>query len=293
VELFEIFPWAAWVFAGLLGLVVGSFLNVAAYRVPIMLERAWRAQCRELEAVSPAEPLPAGEAFNLWTPRSACPSCGAAVAPRHNVPVLGYLLLRGRCARCRARISPRYPVVEAVAGVLALVVVWVFGPTWQALVALPLTWTLLVLAVIDIDRQLLPDSMTLPLMWAGLLLSLVAVDGGVLLTDVRSSLIGAAAGYLALWSVHQIFRLITGQAGMGYGDFKLAAALGAWLGWQVLPLVVLLAAAGGAAAGIAGVVLFGRPRRRPIPFGPYLAAAGWVGLLWGEPLMTHYGQWLA
>ena len=293
VELFEIFPWAAWVFAGLLGLVVGSFLNVAAYRVPIMLERAWRAQCRELEAASPAEPLPAGEAFNLWTPRSACPSCGAAVAPRHNVPVLGYLLLRGRCARCRARISPRYPVVEAVAGVLALVVVWVFGPTWQALVALPLTWTLLVLAVIDIDHQLLPDSMTLPLMWAGLLLSLVAVDGGVLLTDVRSSLIGAAAGYLALWSVHQIFRLITGQAGMGYGDFKLAAALGAWLGWQVLPLVVLLAAAGGAAAGIAGVVLFGRPRRRPIPFGPYLAAAGWVGLLWGEPLMTHYGQWLA
>jgi len=292
VELFEIFPWAALMFAGLFGLVIGSFLNVVAYRVPIMMERAWREQCKELEGEAFSDAPHEGQVFNLWTPRSACPSCGTLVAAHHNVPVISYLLLRGRCAHCQARISPRYPVIEASAATLALVVVWAFGPTWQAVAALPLTWTLLALAVIDIDRHLLPDSMTLPLMWAGLLLSLVPVDGGVLFTDARSSLIGAAAGYLSLWGVYQLFKLATGKEGMGYGDFKLLAALGAWLGWQVLPLIILLSAAVGASVGIAGVVLLGRSRQVPIPFGPYLAAAGWIALLWGDELMTQYGQLL-
>ena len=279
-------------FAGLFGLLVGSFLNVVAYRVPIMLEHAWRDQCKELESESITDPPHEGQVFNLWTPRSACPSCGTVVASHHNVPVVSYLLLRGRCAHCNARISLRYPIIEAAAAVLALVVVWVLGPTWQAVAALPLTWALLALSVIDIDRQLLPDNMTLPLMWAGLLLSLVTVDGGALLIDVRSSLIGAAAGYLSLWGVYQLFKLVTGKEGMGYGDFKLLAALGAWLGWQVLPLIILLSAAVGAIVGIAGVLILGRSRQLPIPFGPYLAAAGWIALLWGDQLITQYGQLL-
>jgi len=279
-------------FAGLFGLLVGSFLNVVAYRVPIMMERAWRDQCKELESESITAPPHEGQVFNLWTPRSACPSCGTVVAAHHNVPVVSYLLLRGRCGHCNARISLRYPIIEAAAAMLALVVVWVLGPTWQAVAALPLTWALLALSVIDIDRQLLPDNMTLPLMWAGLLLSLVTVDGGALLIDVRSSLIGAAAGYLSLWGVYQLFKLVTGKEGMGYGDFKLLAALGAWLGWQVLPLIILLSAAVGAIVGIAGVLILGRSRQLPIPFGPYLAAAGWIALLWGDQLITQYGQLL-
>ena len=279
-------------FAGLAGLVVGSFLNVVAHRLPIMMERAWRQQCAELDRQLPADLLPAGIAFNLWMPRSACPDCGAAIAVRHNIPLLSYAMLRGRCARCGAGISPRYPVVEAVAGGLGLVIVWVLGPTWQAAAALPLAWTLLALSVIDLERQQLPDALTLPLLWGGLLLSLVRVDGGVLFTDVGSSVVGAAAGYLVLWTVYQVFKLVTGKEGLGYGDFKLFAALGAWLGWQSLPLIVLLSAATGAIVGIAGVMLLGRSRHLPIPFGPFLAAAGLVSLLWGEALMGRYVQWL-
>lgn len=279
------------VFAGLAGLVVGSFLNVVAHRLPIMMERAWRQQCAELARQSPVD-LPAAEtAFNLWMPRSACPGCGSAIAVRHNIPLLGFAMLRGRCARCGAGISPRYPVVEAVGGGLGLVIVWVLGPTWQAAAALPLAWTLLALSVIDLERQQLPDALTLPLLWGGLLLSLVRVDGGVLFTDAGSSVIGAAAGYLVLWTVYQVFKLVTGKQGMGYGDFKLLAALGAWLGWQSLPLIVLLSAATGAIVGIAGVMLLGRSRHLPIPFGPFLAAAGLVTLLWGEALMSRYVQW--
>jgi len=292
VELFELFPGAAYIFAGLFGLLVGSFLNVVAYRVPIMMERAWREQCQDLEAEPASEPPHDGESFNLWTPGSACPACGSAVAPHHNIPVVSYLLLRGRCAQCGVKISARYPIIEAVAALLGLVVIWVFGPTWQAAAALPFTWTLLALAVIDIDRQLLPDSMTLPLMWAGLILSLLSVDGGVVFTDVRASVVGAVAGYLSLWSIYQLFKLATGKEGMGYGDFKLLAALGAWLGWQVLPLVILLSAAVGAVVGISGIFLLGRSRQVPIPFGPYLAAAGWIALLWGELLMARYLQLL-
>ena len=284
-------PWVALTFAGFAGLAVGSFLNVVAYRLPIMMERAWRGQ----SAVPSREPAPsmppADKAFNLWMPRSSCPDCGSAIAIRHNIPLLGYVLLRGRCARCGTDISLRYPVVEAAGGILAVLVVSVLGPTWQAAAALILAWTLLVLSVIDLERQQLPDALTLPLLWGGLLLSLVRVDGSVLFADAGSSVIGAAAGYLTLWSVYQAFRLLTGKEGMGYGDFKLLAALGAWLGWQSLPLIILLSAGTGAVAGIAGVLLLGRSRHLPIPFGPFLAAAGLVTLLWGEALIHRYVQW--
>ena len=288
MEFPDLSPWVAMTFAGLAGVVVGSFLNVVAHRLPIMMERAWRQQCAELARQPPADLPPAGTAFNLWTPRSACPDCGAAIEVRHNIPLLSYATLRGRCAQCGAGISRRYPAVEAGGGVLSVVIVWVLGPTWQAAAALPLAWTLLALSVIDLERQQLPDALTLPLLWGGLLLSLVQVNGGVLFTDVGSSVIGAAAGYLALWAVYQAFRLVTGKEGMGYGDFKLLAALGAWLGWQALPLIILLSAATGAIVGLAGVMLLGRSRHLPIPFGPFLAAAGLVTLLWGEGLVDRY-----
>ena len=277
-------------FAGLAGLVVGSFLNVVAHRLPIMMERAWRQQCAEPARQPTPDMPPAGTAFNLWMPRSTCPDCGAAIAVRHNIPLLSYAMLRGRCAQCGARISPRYPVVEAAGGALSVAIVWVLGPTWQAAAALPLAWTLLALSVIDLQRQQLPDALTLPLLWGGLLLSLVRVNGGALFTDVGSSVIGAAAGYLILWAVYQVFKLVTGKEGMGYGDFKLLAALGAWLGWQALPLIILLSAATGAIVGISGVLLLGRSRHVPIPFGPFLAAAGLLTLLWGEALVDRYVQ---
>ncbi len=279
--------------AGLAGLVVGSFLNVVAHRMPIMMERSWRQQCAEVARQPDPDVPPPRAVYNLWRPRSACPDCGAALAIRHNIPLLSYAVLRGQCANCGTSISPRYPLVEAASCALSAVVVGVLGPTWQAAAALPLVWTLLALAVIDFERKQLPDALTLPLLWGGLMLSLVEVNGVELLTDVNSSAIGAAAGYLILWSVYWVFRWITGREGMGYGDFKLLAALGAWLGWQSLPLIIFLSAATGACVGIAGVLLMGRSRTVPIPFGPYLAAAGLVALLWGETLMELYAQLLA
>ena len=290
VELLELSPWTAVTFAGLAGLVAGSFLNVVAHRLPIMLERAWREQRADVSRHRPPDMPPAGAAFSLWTPRSACPGCGTSLAVRHNIPLLSYAVLRGRCAYCKGGIPLRYPLVEAAGCALAVLIVWVLGPTWQAAAALPLAWTLLALTVIDLERHQLPDALTLPLLWGGLLLSLVQVDGGELFTDARSSLIGAVAGYLSLWSVYQIFRLVTGKEGMGYGDFKLLAALGAWLGWQALPPIILLSAAGGASLGIAGVLLLGRSRHAPIPFGPYLAVAGLIVLLWGETLVERYAR---
>ncbi len=288
-EFFELIPAALFVVVGLLGLLVGSFLNVIAYRLPLMMERDWQRQCEELQAEAITVPAHAhDEDFNLWRPRSACPSCGTQVAAYDNIPVLSYLLLRGNCRHCGTKISARYPLIEAGAAGIALVVAWVFGPTWQMLAALAVSWVLLALAVIDIDRYLLPDSMTLPLMWGGLLASLIAIDGAPLFVDVRSSVIGAAAGYLSLWSVYQLFKLATGKEGMGFGDFKLLAALGAWLGWQQLPLVILLSAAVGAVLGSVLLVAGGKSRQTPIPFGPYLAAAGWIALLWGEPLTELY-----
>jgi len=272
----------------LLGLIVGSFLNVVAYRVPIMMERAWRAHSEELKTQPFTPPANAieGKRFDLWWPPSTCPGCGHGIAAQHNVPVLGFLWLKGRCASCGAKISPRYPIVEAIAAVLALVTAYVLGPTWQTVTALGFAWTLLGLTLIDLDHKLLPDSMTLPLLWAGLL---VNVSGTF--AALSSSVLGAAAGYLALWSVYQLFKLVTGKEGMGYGDFKLLAAIGAWVGWQLLPVVILLSAVVGSVVGIALIAFGGRSSQTAIPFGPYLAAAGFIALLWGERLVQLYEAW--
>jgi leader peptidase (prepilin peptidase)/N-methyltransferase len=294
VEIFEVWPATLFVAAGLLGLLVGSFLNVVAYRVPLMMERAWRAQCAELQALPGAASRPDADRqrFDLWWPPSACPHCGARIAARHNVPVIGFLALRGRCAACGTKISPRYPIVEICAGVLALAVAYRFGATWYTVAALGFTWTLLALTLIDLDHQLLPDSLTLPLLWAGLLINLpLGPDGTGLFTSLPAAVIGAVAGYLTLWSVYQLFKLATGKEGMGYGDFKLLAALGAWLGWQLLPLVILLSALVGSIVGVAMMVFGGRSSQTAIPFGPYLAAAGWLALLWGEELVALYQTW--
>jgi leader peptidase (prepilin peptidase)/N-methyltransferase len=288
--MFEAWPIAFFLFVGLMGLIIGSFLNVVAYRLPIMMELAWRAQSAELDT-NPV-PVPAHAEtgrFDLAWPPSTCPSCGRRIAAIHNLPVLSYLALRGRCASCGYRISPRYPFVEAAAAILGLAVAYAFGPTWAAVAALGFTWALLALALVDIDHKLLPDSITLPLLWAGLVIAAFPLGGKPLFTDLHSSVIGAVAGYLSLWTVYQLFKLVTGKEGMGYGDFKLLAAIGAWLGWQKLPLVILLSAAVGSVVGIA-LLAGGRSRDVPIPFGPYLAAAGWVALVFGEPLMRLYGH---
>lgn len=262
-----------------LGLIVGSFLNVVIHRLPIMLEREWQAHCAELSGT----PLSASEPYNLVIPRSRCPHCGHAISALENIPVLSYLLLRGRCRACKARISPRYLLIELVCGILSGWLAWHFGFGWPALGALLLTWALLSLTVIDLEKQLLPDKITLPVLWLGLLFNL-----GHTFTDVHSAIIGAVAGYLSLWCVYHVFRLLTGKQGMGYGDFKLYALLGAWLGWQNLPLVILLASATGALVGI-GLLLSRRVQRGvPIPFGPYLVVAGWVALLWGPQLTRAY-----
>jgi len=282
-------------FSLVLGLVVGSFLNVVIHRVPIMMERQWREQCAELDQPDHAATLPATasaqkDRFNLVVPRSACPACKAPITAAQNIPILSYLFLRGRCAKCGVRISVRYPIVEALTGVLSAAVACKLGFEWQTAAALVLTWFLVALAFIDIDHQLLPDSLTLPLLWLGLLLSLfaTAADAAPVPVDMRSSIIGASAGYLSLWTVYHLFRLLTAKEGMGYGDFKLLAALGAWLGWRMLLPTVLIAAAVGAVAGIALLASRGQNRSTPIAFGPFLAAAGWLMLMFGRELVTGY-----
>jgi leader peptidase (prepilin peptidase)/N-methyltransferase len=285
LTLFELWP-PALILAGLaLGLIVGSFLNVVAYRLPIMLDRAWR---EELAAATGSTTAEKPERFDLAYPASRCPSCRARIAPWQNIPVLSFLLLRGRCAACQTPISPRYPVVEAFTGIVSAVVAWHFGATLATAAALVLTWFLIALSLIDLDTKLLPDSLTLPLLWLGLLLAAVAPDGEPVFADLRSSVIGAAAGYLCLWSVFQLFKLLTGKEGMGYGDFKLLAALGAWLGWQQLPLVIVLSAAVGSIVGITLIVTGQRSRQAEIPFGPYLAGAGWIALLFGRDMIGWY-----
>ena len=277
-----------------LGLIVGSFLNVVIYRLPLMLERQWREQCAELAAeamAGKAPPAASSERFNLVVPRSSCPACHAPITALQNIPLLSWALLRGRCARCGVPISARYPLVEALTGVLSALVAWRLGFGWAALAALVLTWFLIALAFIDIDHQLLPDSLTLPLLWLGLLLSLWPAQGfgaAPLPPDLRSSVIGAIAGYVSLWSVYHLFRLITGKEGMGYGDFKLFAALGAWLGWQMLLPIILIAAAVGAVVGLVLIVARGRSRAAPIPFGPFLAGAGWLMLMFGPQVVSGY-----
>ncbi|HUX74479.1 MAG TPA: A24 family peptidase [Steroidobacteraceae bacterium] len=297
-----------------IGLVVGSFLNVVIYRLPLMLEREWRAQAADLSPSPDAPHAPhaphapqathgahgaahaatihagAAQAFNLLTPRSACPACKAPIKARHNVPVLSWLWLRGRCAACRARIPARYPAVELACALSSAAVAWHFGFGAAAACALLVTWALIALGAIDIDHQLLPDGITLPLMWTGLLAAVAfgPLPGSALPVAPRDAIFGAAAAYLSLWLVFQIFRLVTGKEGMGYGDFKLFAALGAWLGWTLLPLIIVLAAAAGAALGLLMIALRGRERSAPIPFGPYLAMAGWLAMLYGHRMIGAY-----
>jgi leader peptidase (prepilin peptidase)/N-methyltransferase len=285
-------------FGFLLGLVVGSFLNVVALRLPVMLRRSWRAQCAALMADDEAGAGGVGREdgrldaageeppLTLVRPRSRCPGCGHEIRAHENIPVVSWLFLRGRCSACGTRISVRYPLVELATGLLTAAVAAHFGFGAQAFAGFLLTWALVALTVIDFDTQLLPDSITLPLLWLGLAVNLPA--GERWFTTLDSAVVGAMAGYLSLWSVYHLFRLLTGKEGMGYGDFKLLAALGAWLGWQMLPLVILLSAVVGALVGITLMVVAGRDRQVPIPFGPYLAAAGWIALIWGEDITRAY-----
>ena len=270
-----VFPLAA----GLLGLMVGSFLNVVIHRLPIMMERDWAAQCAEFKG----EAVPVLEPLSLARPRSRCPHCGHPITALENIPVISWLVLRGRCKGCAAPISLRYPLIEALTGLLFGLAAWHFGFTAAGLGALVLIAALFALTVIDFDTQLLPDDITLPLLWIGLALNAFNVY-----TDLKSAVIGAMAGYLSLWSVYWLFKLFTGKEGMGYGDFKLLAALGAWLGWQMLPLTILLSSFVGALVGISMIVFARHGRNVPIPFGPYLAAAGVIALVWGQPLTRTY-----
>jgi leader peptidase (prepilin peptidase)/N-methyltransferase len=266
--------------AAVLGLIVGSFLNVVIHRVPKMMEHDWHLQAAELRG----EAAPELPRLNLVTPRSRCPSCGHQLSALENVPVLSWLFLRGRCSSCGTAIPARYPLVEALSAVLCAVAVWRFGPTAAGAGAMLLTFFLVVLAFIDLDTQLLPDDMTLPLLWLGLLFNLWGVYA-----PLQDAVVGAMAGYLLLWSVYWLFRLATGKEGMGYGDFKLLAALGAWFGWQALPAIILLASVVGAAVGIALIVFRRHGREVPIPFGPYLAGAGLLALYLGKPLSAWFG----
>jgi leader peptidase (prepilin peptidase)/N-methyltransferase len=267
--------------AGLVGLCVGSFLNVVIHRLPKMMEQEWQAQCSELRGeIAPgvAEPL------SLARPRSRCPACGHQISALENIPLISYLfILKGKCSACGTRIPPRYPIIEAATAFLSAYAAWHFGPTMQTIGALLLVWALVALSAIDFDTQLLPDSITLPLLWLGLAFNLWGVYA-----DLPAAVVGAMAGYLALWSVFWLFKLATGKEGMGYGDFKLLAALGAWLGWQMLPAIILLSSVVGAIVGISLIVVARHGRNIPIPFGPYLAAAGVIALFWGNAITQAY-----
>ena len=286
------YPWFFPLVAGLFGAAVGSFLNVVIYRLPVMMMRDWQQQALDIidEAIGdpplaetlrekmPDHPTP----FNLIFPNSTCPACGSAIRPWHNIPIAGWFLIRGRCASCSAPVSARYPLVEAATALLTVLNIIVFGPTLAGLAACVLTWALIALALIDFDTQLLPDDITLPFLWLGLVVNLFGV-----FTDFYSAFLGACAGYLILWSVYWLFKLVTGKEGMGYGDFKMLAMLGAWLGLSAVPLIIVLSSLAGAVIG--GIMIaFGRDRARPIKFGPFLAIAGWIALLWGPAIINLY-----
>ncbi len=265
----------------LLGLLVGSFLNVVIHRLPIMMQRDWRAQAREYLDL-PIEPT---ATFNLVLPNSHCPQCDHEIRPWENIPLVSWLALRGKCSSCRGPISSRYPLVELLCGVLSGYVAWHFGFSWQAGAMLLLTWGLLAMSMIDVDHQLLPDSLVLPLLWLGLIANYFG-----LFAPLPDAVWGAVAGYLSLWSVYWLFKLVTGKEGMGYGDFKLLAMLGAWGGWQVLPLTILLSSVVGAVLGTIMLRMKKADSGTTIPFGPYLAIAGWVALLWGDEITSAYLQ---
>ncbi|MBY0436952.1 MAG: A24 family peptidase [Burkholderiales bacterium] len=271
---------ALWIgVAVLFGLAIGSFLNVVVHRLPKMMEREWAAQCAELAGSEPES----GPAFNLAKPRSHCPSCNAQISALQNLPLVSWIALRGRCAACGVSIPMRYPLVELATGAIAGFLAWHYGFGPTAVFAFGFCATMLALALIDFDTQLLPDGLTLPLLWAGLLVNIWGV-----FAPLQEAVVGAAAGYLALWAVYWAFKLATGKEGMGYGDFKLLAAIGAWLGWQALPLVILLSSLAGAVIGIALIAAARRGRSVPMPFGPYLVIAGVVALVWGDSIIAGY-----
>ncbi|RZA04506.1 MAG: prepilin peptidase [Moraxellaceae bacterium] len=286
-KVLELYPAFGIISAGILGLLVGSFLNVVVYRLPKMMERDWRTQCIEFlgeENIKDDAKKNAGpEKFNLVTPNSTCPSCGHKIKPWENIPVISYLFLRGKCSACKASISPRYPIVEFVTGILSAIAIYTFGPNTTGLACLIFTWCLIALTMIDFDTQLLPDSITLPLLWLGLIANYFG-----LFTSLDSALWGAIGGYLSLFSVYWLFKLLTGKEGMGFGDFKLLGALGAWLGWQMLLQIIMLSAFAGAIIGVSMIVIRGRDKNIPIPFGPYLAIAGWIALMWGHDINQVY-----
>ena len=292
-ELFAEFPVLFIAISFVLALLIGSFLNVVIYRLPIMMEREWRAQCEEI-AETPAVELPTGR-FDLVAPRSRCSACGQQITAMQNIPVISYLLLGGKCGNCEAPISRRYPLIELLTAVLTAIVAWRFGFGWETAAAVVMTWALIAISVIDIDHQIIPDSISLPLIWAGLFLSLFHPVAGaeILFIDATTAIAGGLAGYLSLWSIYHLFRLLTGKEGMGYGDFKLLAALGAWLGWQMLPLIILLSAAVGAVVGISLIAFKRHDRSVPIPFGPYLAAAGWIAMLYGPQIISGYLDYMS
>ena len=279
-------------FAGVLGLLVGSFLNVVIYRLPMMMERDFRVEATSIlngEAAARKEAEAQGR-FNLMVPRSRCPKCKTKITALQNIPIISWLVLRGKCANCKTSVSARYPVIEAVTGMLTALIIFKLGANWAGIGGMLLLWSLVALTMIDYDTQLLPDQITLPLVWAGIVFSVMPHSGVFPATDLQSSVFGAIAGYLTLWSIYWGFKLVTGKEGMGYGDFKLLAALGAWLGWQLLPVIILLSAVVGAVTGIAMILFAGHKRETPIPFGPYLAGAGILAMLWGAELNSLLGR---
>ncbi|WP_071913406.1 A24 family peptidase [Aeromonas sp. SCS5] len=280
-DVFHSLPWLYFSLVFIFSLMIGSFLNVVIHRLPIMLEREWQAEYRGY--FTPEEEQATEPRYNLMVPRSACPHCGHAITALENIPLLSWLWLKGRCGECQAPISARYPLVELFTALLSVAVAMVISPGWGTLAALLLTWVLVALTFIDLDKMLLPDQLTLPLLWGGLLFNL---SGGF--APLADAVIGAMAGYLVLWSLYWAFKLLTGKEGMGYGDFKLLAALGAWLGWQALPIILLLSSLVGAIIGISLIALRKHHQGNPIPFGPYLAIAGWIALLWGDTITRWY-----
>lgn len=287
LEIYQVYPFIILGGALILGLLVGSFLNVVIYRLPLMMQKEWQQECKLLLEIEDDNPNENEKVFNLAVPRSACPKCYTPIKAWQNIPVISYLLLKGRCSHCKTPINLRYPIVEAVTGLLSLFVISHFGPTYLGLAALLFTWALICLTLIDADTQLLPDSITLPLLWLGLIINAI---GGF--TDLESAVWGAVFGYLSLWSVYWLFKLATGKEGMGFGDFKLLAALGTWMGWQLLPLVILLSSLVGAVIGSLFLMLSKQGKNTAIPFGPYLAIAGWIAFFWGEQIVDHYFKFM-
>lgn len=283
IELFIIYPSFYLCTIFILGLLVGSFLNVVILRLPVMMQRDWKQQCCELLELDNSNLNKDNANINLVSPRSHCPKCKHQISAIENIPVISYLFLKGKCSNCENKISLRYPLIEMVSGISVVIVAYYFGVSTQALFALFLTWSLIALSMIDFDHQLLPDDITLPLLWLGIIINIFG-----LFTDIESSILGAIFGYGTLWSVYIIFKLVTGKEGMGHGDFKLLAVLGAWFGWQLLPLIIILSSLVGAVIGISLMVFKSHNRNTAIPFGPYLAIAGWVSMLWGPYIMSAY-----